>query len=56
MEQSLDFFANCFSTLVSLLNGYVFTIYNMRVTLLDIFISCIILSMCVTLYWKGAKG
>lgn len=56
MQQCFDFFANCFYTIVSLVNSYVFTIYNMKVTLLDILLSCIIISMAVTLYWKGAKG
>lgn len=56
MEQALVFFANCFNRIIQLFDSYVFTLFNMRITLLDIFLTLVIISMVITLYWKGAKG
>lgn len=56
LHSAIAFFGNCFVVLTNLLDSYSFVIFGTSITLLEILITAVLISMAITLYWRGAKG
>jgi len=56
MQRFFEMFFGFYNDLFSLLNSYKISAFGANVSLLMIFGVFIILSMVITLFWKGAKG
>lgn len=56
MDGFFQLFFGFFNGLFDLLGRYTISAFGVQVSLLTIFGAMIILSMIVSLFWKGAKG
>lgn len=56
MQRFFEMFFGFYNDLFSLLNSYTFTAFGVEVSILMVFFIFIVLSMVITLFWKGARG
>lgn len=56
MQQFFEMFVDWFNQLFALLNSYTIEAFGVNVSLLVIYGAFIVLSMVISLFWKGAKG
>lgn len=56
MTQFVTFIASCIAILFNTINSVSFDLFGYSVSLGFILLSMIIISMVVSVFWKGAKG
>lgn len=57
MEKAFNFFINAFRSIIYNVGQHTqFSVYGLNVNLIDILLGGILLSMIISVFWKGAKG
>lgn len=56
MTEILRFFGNMWSIILGLLDLYTFDIGGTKFSLFEILLGFVLVSMAITIFWKGAKG
>ena len=56
MLDAIYFVFDFFTDIIELLSFYYFEIGGMAISLFDIMIGAVVLSMIITVFWKGARG
>lgn len=56
MTNAIRYIFQFMHNIISLLRSYTFDFYNVHVSIIDIIFAFIVISMVVTVFWKGARG